>query len=210
MDRKSIQKIGYIVWISAAVVTVAVIFIGGINHGNKIRAEQLRELIVIYPEIEGELKDNYIYYQGRVEHMELIFMAAAIFFTVFFCCGLIIMKNREIRLAASEHDKEYDLIYEQLLRFHKGNFELLPALKEIGVSGKLENVREELRGLCYYFSDLKTRLMEEENRTKSLITDISHQLKTPLASIRMCHELAKSSELSEMNKKNISPPNPRK
>ena len=33
------------------------------------------------------------------------------------------------------------------------------------------------------------RLEQEENGTKSLITDISHQLKTPLASLRMSHEL---------------------
>ena len=36
---------------------------------------------------------------------------------------------------------------------------------------------------------MKERLEQEENGTKSLITDISHQLKTPLASLRMSHEL---------------------
>lgn len=34
-----------------------------------------------------------------------------------------------------------------------------------------------------------------------VITDISQQLKTPLASIRMCHELAKSADLSEEEQK---------
>ena len=37
----------------------------------------------------------------------------------------------------------------------------------------------------------------EENSTKALITDISHQLKTPLASIKMSHELSLASDLSE-------------
>jgi len=68
-------------------------------------------------------------------------------------------------------------------------------------SGKLENVIDKLRSLAYYFSDLKSHLIEEENKTKSLITDISHQLKTPLASIRMFHEMAKSAELSEEEQK---------
>lgn len=48
---------------------------------------------------------------------------------------------------------------------------------------------ESVKELGQYFEDLKERLEQEENGTKSLITDISHQLKTPLASLRMSHEL---------------------
>ena len=59
------------------------------------------------------------------------------------------------------------------------------------------NIHDKLRELGYYFSDLKERLEQEENSTKSLITDISHQLKTPLASIKMSHELSLSTDLSE-------------
>ena len=48
---------------------------------------------------------------------------------------------------------------------------------------------ESVKELGYYFEDLTDRLEQAENGTKSLITDISHQLKTPLASLRMSHEL---------------------
>ena len=51
--------------------------------------------------------------------------------------------------------------------------------------------------LGYYFNSLKDKLDKEENSTKSLITDISHQLKTPLASLKMSHELTLSKDLSE-------------
>lgn len=57
-------------------------------------------------------------------------------------------------------------------------------------------IQEHLWELGFYFADLKERLAEEENSTKALITDISHQLKTPLASIRMSHELVKSETLT--------------
>ena len=50
-------------------------------------------------------------------------------------------------------------------------------------------VWESVKELGQYFEDLKERLEQEENGTKSLITDISHQLKTPLASLWMSHEL---------------------
>lgn len=92
---------------------------------------------------------------------------------------------------------EMDLIYEQLVRFQKGDFESVIREEDEVVEDRLQRIHEKLRELGFYFSDLKERLAEEENSTKSLITDISHQLKTPLASIRMCHELAQSQDLSE-------------
>ena len=37
---------------------------------------------------------------------------------------------------------------------------------------------------------LREKMKREEAETKSLVTDISHQLKTPLASLKMCYEIA--------------------
>ena len=37
---------------------------------------------------------------------------------------------------------------------------------------------------------IQERLILEEGKTKELITDISHQLKNPLASLKMSYELA--------------------
>ena len=51
-----------------------------------------------------------------------------------------------------------------------------------------------------YFAELRERLLQEEDSTKTLITDISHQLKTPLASLRMSHELVMGSQLTEEEK----------
>ena len=43
--------------------------------------------------------------------------------------------------------------------------------------------------------------MKEENNTKALITDISHQLKTPLASLRMSYELIRAEKLTDSERK---------
>lgn len=48
-----------------------------------------------------------------------------------------------------------------------------------------------------YFSMLREKLEQEENSTKSLITDISHQLKTPLAAVRLNYEMMQEECLTE-------------
>lgn len=44
---------------------------------------------------------------------------------------------------------------------------------------------------------MEDRLRKEEQETKALITDISHQLKTPIASLKMSYEIEDATELSE-------------
>ena len=80
---------------------------------------------------------------------------------------------------------------------------MLP-LPEESSSQKFEDVYDRLRNLGYYFSNLKEQLAQEENSTKALITDISHQLKTPLASIKMSHELSVTSDLSEEERQSFT------
>ncbi|MBR1931781.1 MAG: HAMP domain-containing histidine kinase [Lachnospiraceae bacterium] len=65
----------------------------------------------------------------------------------------------------------------------------------------LTNVFEVLKELENNMFLLKERYAEEENHTKSFITDISHQLKTPLASLKMSHELMQSENLTVKERK---------
>jgi signal transduction histidine kinase len=197
MDRKGKQKVRYILLALAAIVTVTAVFFFSTGFGAKIRAKQMRELVIVYPELENGLKDNFTYYQNIVSRLA-IFAAAVVLLNILLLGWILVAtEKRDKRLTVDEYENEYDLIFEQLLKFQKGDFELLPSVKESNVSGKAESVYQKLQELGYYFSDLKSRLTEEENNTKSLVTNISHQLKTPLASIRMYHELAGSENLSK-------------
>lgn len=89
-------------------------------------------------------------------------------------------------------------LYESLERFRQGDFETLPDYQEC--SEEWMKLWETVRELGVYFAGLKERLREEENSTKALITDISHQLKTPLASLRMSYELVAGNQLTEAEK----------
>ncbi len=65
--------------------------------------------------------------------------------------------------------------------------------KEItSVETTLELTKEEL----LHTLQINEELVEEESNTKGLLSDIAHQLKTPFASLKLCHELAHDDSLS--------------
>lgn len=90
-------------------------------------------------------------------------------------------------------------LQEYLSALQKGSFCQIP---EYGnASESWMKVWESARELGIYFESLKKRLEEEEENTKALITDISHQLKTPLASLQMSYELVVSENITEEERK---------
>lgn len=121
------------------------------------------------------------------------------------CIGTVwavILGCLEQKRSAGGRDK-LRKVYECLGQFREGKFEGIPESESDTEDWPEEwmKIWESLRELGVYFEGLKERLKEEENSTKALITDISHQLKTPLASLRMCHELAVGEQQTEEERK---------
>lgn len=102
-------------------------------------------------------------------------------------CSLFLYLDRRKNWSRYGDEEQLQQLYECLQEFRKGKFQTYP--EETSESEQWLKVWESVKELGQYFEDLKERLEQEENGTKSLITDISHQLKTPLASLRMSHEL---------------------
>ncbi len=163
---------------------------------NRNCEEQKKELSTIYPEIADELSENISYYAAKNIQTDFLIMLVVMLLTVIVLTGAYYLLTSANRQKLTEAENELNYIYEQLLRFQNGNVDMLPLPEESSLQ-KFGDVYDKLKELGYYFSNLKERLKQEENSTKALITDISHQLKTPLASIRMSHELSLSSDLSE-------------
>lgn len=196
MDRKGKQKIGFICLIIGVIVLFAAIFFCKEVYEKKISEGQKKELSILYPEFADELSENISYYAAKNMQTDFLIMLAAMLLTVTALAGIYFLLASVNKRKFTEVENEWNYIYEQLLRFQNGNVDMLP-LPEGNGSKKFSDVYDKLRDLGYYFSNLKEQLAQEENSTKALITDISHQLKTPLASIRMSHELSLSSNLSE-------------
>lgn len=62
---------------------------------------------------------------------------------------------------------------------------------------KLFELEDKAVQLMQENSLLKSRIEREAAETKTLVTDISHQLKTPLASLKMCYEVADTSRFTK-------------
>lgn len=196
MDRKGKQKIRFVFLILGVIALFAIIFFCRALYDNRICEEQKKELSSVYPELAEELSENISYYAAKYMQMDFLMMLVVIFLTVMALTGVYFLLTSATKHRFTEAENEMNYIYEQLLCFQNGNVDMLP-LPEESSSQKFEDVHDRLRELGYYFSNLKEQLAQEENSTKALITDISHQLKTPLASIKMSHELSVTSDLSE-------------
>ena len=196
MDRKGKQKISFICLVLGAIALFAILFFWKTSYDVKIFEEEKKELSTIYPELSEELSENVSYYSAKNIQTDFWVMLVIMFLIVILLIGTYFIFTSINKKMFKEMENELNYIFEQLLCFQNGNFNMLP-LPEESSSHKFGDVYEKLKELGFCFSDLKEQLGQEENSTKVLITDISHQLKTPLASIRMSHELSLSSDLTE-------------
>lgn len=206
MDRKSNKKIIKYATIWLVVIGIFIISTGiAVKTVSQIYYSQMQEMIVMHPEQEMELKDSFDYYVSVMKtnmiQVGLVFVVLLTLLFVFYHVAEW-LKNRKKK---KEDIGDLELISEQLEQYKKGNYQMIPSFE---LSDNLFNKTEEwikidylLRELGQYFSSLIERLDREENSTKSLITDISHQLKTPLASLKMSHELAYEMNLSDEERK---------
>lgn len=84
--------------------------------------------------------------------------------------------------------REYEQIAAYLEAFEEGKYEP-QAVSGYMKEGIHAQILEQMERIGLAFSTIKKRMTEEKESTKVLVTDISHQLKTPLAALRMSLDL---------------------
>lgn len=206
MDRKGKQKIGYVVTGTILLLSIfGILFAGRIKYEEKLREQQRQELEFIYPELQEYLEENFDFYQKKSVSADVWFTVMISITVIFFCFGFFVFFRLEQKEQMKQRKEELHLLYEQLQRYLCGDFQ------QRSTWDISDDASEEWLGICekmaeldHYFSDMQQRLLDEENHTKALITDISHQLKTPLASIRMCHELSGAQDLTGEEREEFS------
>ena len=225
MDRKGKQKLKryFIVYVIFAVFfTVGMYLIT--KYEENAKATQIALLLAEHPELEGEivaiweksgtvdfirdrddqkiervvqmLEETYGYHSGSGSSDVVIRIIWGIGLLVgVIVCSLFLYLDRRKNWSRYGDEEQLQQLYECLQEFRKGKFQTYP--EETSESEQWLKVWEAVKELGQYFEDLKERLEQEENGTKSLITDISHQTRTTLSNILLYTELLEEEPLGE-------------
>lgn len=96
--------------------------------------------------------------------------------------------------------RSFEILSKCMEEFEGGNYNYQ---SEMGIlkEGIQSQVLGKLEALGRTFDTMKRRMTEEKENTKVLVTDISHQLKTPLAGLKMSFELLHDEKISENEKR---------
>ena len=118
-----------------------------------------------------------------------------------FCVGT----NRKCTVAVFSYRKEYRealSLQAYLEAFENGEYEFQGT--ENGVElGIRSQIIEQLERLGRAFCVIEEQLIEEKEETNELVTDISHQIKTPISAIHMSLELLQDTQTTEAENKNF-------
>lgn len=211
MDGRSRKKIkGYIV----GVLVAGCLLLAGAGAYTgcvlRLTQQQEQELTVLYPELSRELADNMEYYRAQMKESGALFLMGSFAGLLLFAALLALFLKKSREQERQDTWLRVEAVCEQLEQFQKGNFQKGNFQKgnfqhslfweepdSKAEEGVWLRISELLRELGYYYEGLMERLVQEENSTKALITDISHQLKTPLASLRLSYELTRMENLTE-------------
>lgn len=201
--RKEIKKYALVFLAVALCITAA--SAGFARYEERLRRDQIAELAGKYPEMEADLirileKDYKEEEQGKTESEET--------------------EARQKQEILERMEDTYGYHYERSVSAHRiwmlwgacmavmaAAFTMLwtasgrrAVIRETEAEEEQMKLLESLREAQNRIEDLKEIYEKEEEDTKALITNISHQLKTPLSSLRMSHELLASDYLTESEK----------
>ena len=97
-----------------------------------------------------------------------------------------------------ESEKQSRDIVEELEKIRSGDYgQIISQLDTYMENQDWKRILDELDSLGSYVDMIRSQARCEKEETKSLVTDLSHQLKTPVAALSSCFEVLKNPHLSE-------------
>lgn len=198
---KAIRRFILIWGISAILLTAGVLLVREFQVRNT--ENQMQELFSIYPEQTGQLRENFSYYNRIRDTIFVIVWAIGLLLSPVFSGMVIYFLSKEMTDEEKKTENILQLLTEQMERYRRSDFTTVISpcdIEGLRMKEEWENIHNQLRELGYYFQSMKEQLEIEENNTKTMISDIAHQLKTPLASLRMSYELAQEDGMTPEEK----------
>lgn len=131
------------------------------------------------------------YYKEWKNQCIIIIACSIIIYLCFLCCIYFFYKYWE-----QKRKQEFQELEEILLKFRKGNYDFCNSEDTLKQDNIQNRIYSQLESLGSYLNFMDKRAIQEKEQTKSLVTNISHQLKTPVAALRTCFEILQNNDLS--------------
>lgn len=131
------------------------------------------------------------YYKEWKNQCIIIIAGSIIIYLCFLCCIYFFYKYWE-----QKRKQEFQELEEILLKFRKGNYDFCNSEDTLKQDNIQNRIYSQLESLGSYLNFMDKRAIQEKEQTKSLVTNISHQLKTPVAALRTCFEILQNNDLS--------------
>ena len=132
-------------------------------------------------------KGNAFYMQFR--HQVMVTGAVSTVICVLLLTFLLYWKKKEDAC----HQKILDQLEEILIRFRENKFDDLLKTEN---HAELEKLNDQLEAIGHHIQLLKEEARAEKESTKEMVSDISHQLKTPVAALDTCFSVLMQNDLS--------------
>ena len=132
-------------------------------------------------------KGNAFYLQFR--HQIMVTGAVSTVICVLLLTFLLYWKKKEDAC----HQKILDQLEEILIRFRENKFDDLLKTEN---HAELEKLNDQLEAIGHHIQLLKEEARAEKESTKEMVSDISHQLKTPVAALDTCFSVLMQNDLS--------------
>lgn len=101
-----------------------------------------------------------------------------------------------------EDDRQTRDIVEQLEKIRGGEYDWFNMASDMETTDQnRKKIADGLDSLGSYVEMISSQAHKEKEETKSLVTDLSHQLKTPVAALTSCYDILKEPDLPEKERR---------
>lgn len=110
--------------------------------------------------------------------------------------GFIISMYVINKLFKNKRNTELNELENILIDFRNGFYSLLNTKELSNREDDIRRIYIRMESIGDYLQLMEERMTKEREETKSLVTDISHQLKTPVAALKTCFEILQQENLA--------------
>lgn len=221
MDGKGKKRINILFW-TGLLLTLMLFLMAGfyLNHRFWKKLETTAALAIEAPEIEGiligvqekenftsvskkDLKEKVLQIKRAYGYSPFstgegksffLFFAIEVFLTAVVWWCFSFSRKLKKKEETEERQEALGILIENMHAYIQGDYEKTSSM--IINNPDLEQLQKELDKMGTAMRRLTEQLEEEQQHTKTLISDISHQLKTPIAALKINYELQEEESLT--------------